>query len=134
MTAPNMNTILGLSLVSVNVAQNQTTDNISLQGITLPSTVSYYNQFFQVATVSTPVTLPAATTFVVFVRNLSANNITVTWTPVSGSSQSMVLVPVTAGFGGVFLYFQTAETAGGLTALSLTAAGGTSSVEIYLAA
>ena len=130
---PNINSILGLSLVSVNVGQNQTTANISLQGITLPTTECFYNQFFQALTTGSAVTLPSGKAFAVYVRNLGANNVTVTYTPTGGASQSCVITPVTGGFGGVFMLFETAETAGGITALTLTAAVATTPCEVFLA-
>jgi len=130
---PNLNSILGISLVAVNVAQNQTTANISLQGITLPSTECFYNQFMQVLTTGSAVTLPSGKAFAVYVRNQGANNITVTYTPTGGSSASAVLTPVTGGFGGVFMLFETAEAAGGITALTLTAAVATTPAEVFLA-
>jgi len=70
------------------------------------------------------VNLPAATVWCVYVRNLSnVGNITVNFTPTAGVSESLVLVAgATAGNGGVFIYHQPAETAGGITALSITAA------------
>ena len=130
---PNLNSILGITLFGVNVAQNQTTVNISLQGITLPTTECFYNQFFQVLTGSSTVTLPSGKAYVVYVRNLGGNNITVTYTPTGGSAASCVLTPVTGGFGGVFMLYETAESAGGITALSLTAVGSTTPAEVYVA-
>ena len=130
---PNINSILGITLVGVNVAQNQTTVNISLQGITLPTTECFYNQFFQVLTTGSAVTLPSGKAYVVYVRNLGGNNITIAYTPTGGSSASAVLTPVTGGFGGVFMLYETAESAGGITALSLTAVGSTTPAEVYVA-
>ena len=130
---PNLNSILGITLFGVNVAQNQTTVNISLQGITLPTTECDYSQYFQVLTGGSTVTLPSGKAYVVYVRNLGGNNITVTYTPTGGSAASCVLTPVTGGFGGVFMLYETAESAGGITALSLTAVGSTTPAEVYVA-
>lgn len=63
------------------------------------------------------------------VKNLDAtNNITVTYTPVGGGSSTLVLVP-----GGVFIYFQPSEGAGGITILSLQSSSGTISAEVLIA-
>jgi hypothetical protein len=132
---PNLNSILGLSLVAVNVAQNQTTVNISLQGITLPTTECFYNQFMQVLTTGSTVTLPTGKAFAIYVRNLGANPITVVYTPTGGSPATAVITPVTGmpGFGGVFMLFETVETSGGITSLTLSAAVATTPAEVYVA-
>jgi hypothetical protein len=130
---PNLNAILGLQLVTVNVAQNQTTVNVALQGITLPCTESFYNQFYQVLTTGSALTLPSGKSFSFYCRNQGANPITVAFTPTSGTPGTCVITPVTSGFGGVFMLFETAETSGGLTAVTLTAATATTPVELFMA-
>ena len=100
----------------------------SLNNPTLAATVDFANNFFQ-CTGATVVTLPAATVWVVYVKNLDgAANLTVTYTPLGGVASNMLLVP-----GGVFLYFQPSETAGGITALTLTPSAGTTSADVYIA-
>jgi hypothetical protein len=121
-----------MSIVSVNVAQNQTTVNVSLQGITFASTQVFYDQYFQVLTTGSTIALPNGVAYVVYVRNLGANAITVGYTPNGGSASTAAIEPVNAGFGGVFMLFETAA-AGGITALTLTAASATTPAEVYLA-
>jgi hypothetical protein len=96
----------------------------SLNNLTLAATVSYYDPFFQTINGTKVVPLPAATVWTVYVRNLSNTGpMTVNFTPSGGASETLVLVAgATAGNGGVFIYHQPAETSGGITALSITAA------------
>lgn len=96
----------------------------SLNNPTLAAIVDFANNFFQ-CTGATVVTLPAATVWVVYVKNLDvAANLTVTY----NVSNTMVLVP-----GGIFLYFQPSEAAGGITSLTLTPSAGTISADVYVA-
>jgi hypothetical protein len=129
---PNLNAILGLQLVTVNVAQNQTTVNVALQGITLPSTESFYNQFYQVLVAGSTLTLPSGKSFSFYCRNQGTNPITVAFTPTAGTPGTCVLTPVTGGFGGVFMLFETAETSGGLTSVTLTATTATTPAEVFM--
>jgi hypothetical protein len=95
---------------------------------TLAATVAFYDAFFQ-CTGLTVVPLPAATVWYVYVRNLDpAANLTVTFTPVGGASETLLLVP-----GGIFLYLNPSEGAGGITALSLTPSAGTTSADVVVA-
>jgi hypothetical protein len=95
---------------------------------TLAATVAFYDAFFQ-CTGLTVVPLPAATVWYVYVRNLDvAANLTVTFTPALGASETLLLVP-----GGIFLYLQPSEAAGGITALSLTPSAGTTSADVVVA-
>lgn len=98
--------------------------NRQLNDPTLAATTSFYDPFFQTINGTKTINLPAATVWVAYVRNLSSSgNMTLNFTPAGGSTQTVVLVAgATAGAGGIFLYFQPAETAGGITAMSITAA------------
>jgi hypothetical protein len=93
-----------------------------LNNPSLAATTEYYDPFFQTINGTKVVPLPAATVWLVYVRNLSnTTNITVNHTPTGQPSSSSILVAgATAGNGGIFLYFQPAETAGGITALTIT--------------
>ena len=119
-----------LSITDTSVTPNPTIVTRNLNNPTLPSAVVFaYDTQFQVGTSATTFNLPATTVWIVYVKNLSASsNITVTFTPTGGSSETLVLVP-----GGVFLYFQPAESAGGITALSLTSSSGTVGAEVLVA-
>jgi len=129
----NINLIAGITLQGVSVAANNTPLNIGLQGITLGCTAYFYDNFFQATTAGAVVALPAATVYVAYVRNLGANPITVSFSPVGGIPSSVVLSVVTTGFGGVFWYMQTAEANGGITSMTLTAGTAATSCEVFLA-
>jgi hypothetical protein len=121
-----MNVLLSglLSVTDTTLTPSPEIVNRQFNDPTLAATTLFYDPFFQTINGTKTVNLPAATVWTVYVRNLSGSgNITVNFTPVGGSTQTLVLVAgATAGAGGIFLYFQTAETAGGITALSITAA------------
>ena len=80
------------------------------------------------------ITMPAATCWAVYVKNLGAtNNLLVTCTPAGGSAWAspLVLLP-----GASFLYwapYSAAPGSGGITALSLQGSGGATPAEILLA-
>jgi hypothetical protein len=133
--AANINLVNGISFSGVNEAANTTPLSIALSGITYVATAYYYNNFFQATTSPTTVALPAATVYVCYVRNLdSTNNLSVNFTPNGGTASSLVLTPYASGsFGGFFCYFNTATTAGGITALTLTASSSTVAAEVLLA-
>jgi hypothetical protein len=94
-----------------------------LNNPTLAATVAYYDPFFQTVAGTKAIPLPAATVWVLYVRNLSTTgNITLNYTPAGGASTSVILVAgATAGNGGLFTYAQPAESAGGITAATITA-------------
>jgi hypothetical protein len=130
---PNITSLLGLTLQLVNVSANSTPLNIGLQGITLPMTAYYYDNFFQVGITPTTVPMPGATIWAAYVRNLGTNNVGVTYTPIGGSSAGFVVTPITNGFGGVFLYYQTIESGGGgITGVTLTATTAITPCEVFL--
>ena len=135
--AGNLSVVLSgvLQVTDIVLSPSQQIVTRSLNNPTLNVTVYSYTPFFQAATTVTTVTLPAATVYVVYVKNLSsANNLTVNFTPTGGSSQNVLLLSGASESGGIFLYFQTAETGGGITALSLAAANATSPAEVFVAA
>lgn len=102
----------------------------SFNNPTLAATVSFYDPFFQASNAGSSVPLPAATCFVAHIKNLdAAANLTVAWTAVGAAgSSTMLLVP-----GGIFEYFQPSESAGGFTAMTLTASAGTIAVDVFIA-
>lgn len=117
-----LNAILTVTDTSLNPSPTIVTRN--LNNPTLLAGTVFYDPFFAGGAVS----LPAATVFLVYVKNLSATvNTTVGFTPVgAGVASSLLLLP-----GGLFLYFLPAETGGGISALSLTAA---TTTEVLVAA
>jgi len=96
----------------------------SLNNPTLAALVEYFDPFFQTINGTKTVPLPAATVWSVYVRNLSNTGpMTVTFTPTGQPACSIILIQgATAGNGGIFIYHQPAETSGGITALTITAA------------
>jgi len=122
----NLSIILQAQWVTTDVTLSPSPQIIQrqLNNPTLAATVEYFDPFFQTINGTKTVPLPAATVWSVYVRNLSNTGpITVNFTPSGGVSESLVLVQgATAGNGGIFIYHQPAETIGGITALSLTAA------------
>lgn len=129
---PNLSAILSASLTVTDTTLSPSPQIItrSLNNPTLAGTVCFYDPFFQASNAGSAVTLPAATCWVAFVKNLdAAANLTVAWTAIGAAgSSSMLLVP-----GGVFLYFQPTEGAGGFTAMTLTASAGTINTEVLIA-
>jgi hypothetical protein len=122
---PNISIILQAQWVMTDTTLTPSPQIVqrSLNNPTLNATSSYYDPFFQTVNGTVVVPLPAATVWLVYVRNLSNTGpMTVNFTPAGGASQNLVLVQgPTAGNGGYFIYHQPAETAGGITALSITA-------------
>lgn len=131
MTA-NLNTNLGVTLQIVNNSANTTPVNVAVQGIVLGCTVTAYDAYFQVGTSATTYNLPGTSVYFIYVRNLGTNYVSITYAINSGSNQTVQISPVTGGFGGVFLLFQTAESAGvgNITSVSMTANSGVTPVEI----
>lgn len=129
----NLNVVLGLNMQVVDNTATTTPVNSVNPGITLGATDQSYYRYLQVTTGGITLPLTNATVWVLYVRNMGTNVVTVAYTPTSGSPQSINLCPVTNGYGGVFLYFNTVETGNGITAVTLTAAGGTTPVEALVA-
>jgi len=129
----NLSVILSstITVTDTTLSPSPTIVARSLQNPTLAATTVFYDPFFQAAAGGTAVTFPAATAFAVYVKNLSgATNLTCAFLPVGGgAASSFVLLP-----GGVFIMFLTAETAGGITSMTLTGAGATVPAEVLLAA
>lgn len=129
---PNLSIVLSASLLvtDTTVSPNPQIIQRSYNSPTLAATVSFYDPFFQAAAGGSAVTLPAATCWVLHIKNLdAAANLTVAWTAVGAAgSSTMLLVP-----GGIFDYFQPSEGAGGFTALTLTASAGTINTEVFVA-
>jgi|SRR5579884_591979 hypothetical protein len=125
----NINVSLSGTISSLDTAANSTIMSRALS-LLFGATTLFFEPFFQAASGGSTVNLPAATVRVVMVINKSASaNLTVSYTPSGGGSTSILLEP-----GEMFLYFQTGTAAGGITALSVTAASGTIPAEVLAAA
>jgi len=80
------------------------------------ATVELFESFFQATTLGVGVTLPTSPVFAVLVQNLASTGVLqVAHTPAGGSASTCTLGP-----GGVFIYFDPAESGGGITAVTLT--------------
>ena len=128
-----------ISVTDTVTNPNPTPITRNLNNPTLAVTTAVYEPFLIVGAAPVVLTLPAATIFIAYIKNLHAtNNVLVTWTPNGGVSVSAGIVAP----GGVMMYFQATEAPGsavsgvsnGLTAITLTASAATTPVEILLAA
>jgi hypothetical protein len=130
---PNLSVILAATLTVSDTTLspspqiiNRSVNNITLNGAT-GVTECLYVPFLQAISTGTAVPLAGATVWLLYVKNLAATgNLTLAYTPAGGASQNApAILP-----GGVFLYMQPAESAGGITAATLTASSGTVSAEV----
>ena len=130
---PNLSVVLSatVTVTDTTLSPSPTIISRSLNNPTLLPTATFYDAFFQATVGGVAVSLPAATSFFAYVKNLSAaNNLTVAWTAVGAAgSSTMLLLP-----GGVFIYALQAETGGGFTAMTLTGVGATVPCDIVIAA
>jgi hypothetical protein len=129
----NLSILLNATLSATDVTLSPSTTIVirNLNNPTLPATVAFYDPFFQAAPGGSTVALPAVTCWVLYVKNLdSAANLSVSWNAIgSAGSSTFILVP-----GGVFLYMQPTEGAGGFQApLTLTSSAGTINTEVFVA-
>ncbi len=132
----NINVNLSYTIQGQDIVANVAVFQRALQNFQLVATAWQAADFAQcpVGGLSVPITAIGGTAFFVYVRNLGANNITVAYTPTGGSSTNLVLLPVGSGSGGIFLYALSAETAGGITAMTLTATTATTPAEYFISA
>ena len=94
-----------------------------------------YNAFFQVTPTPMLVPFPSnlPTLQAVWVCNLGAGDVTVSFTPSGGTPQTLFLGGTGSyGLGGTFLYMNPSTNAGGITQLALSSLQG-SSVELLVA-
>lgn len=123
------------TITGVDTTSAQSVFTRIISGFQLAATSWQASDWLQVPTTGISVTLPAATVYFVFVRNLGANNISVSFSPVGGGTPtSIVLLPVGSNVGGIFVYALSAESGGGITALEFAAASATTPVEYFVAA
>ena len=95
--------------------------NFDFGNPTLGATSYYQEPFFQALVGGSAVPLPAATVFLIAVQNLHATALLhVTHTPTGQAASTCSIGP-----GGLVILFDTLETGGGFTALSLTGVGST---------
>lgn len=115
----------------------QLTDNLSgsttfLKQLLLSyaGTVSSFAQNFPVGTSSSTIAIPNASAQFVYIKNLSTvtgTNITIAWTPQSGSLTTVVNLSA-----GAAIILSETNTSNGITSLSLTASAANTPVEYLL--
>jgi hypothetical protein len=139
--ASNLNVILnGLSIQVVNTTDSTTRVNSSAGNPSLGASESTYTDYLPIAAGGgTTLTLPAATIWILYVRNLGgtngtpSGNIQVNFTVTGGAAITAANSPIVLP-NGVFAYWNTAESAGGITAVTLIASVANTPVEILMAA
>jgi len=133
--ANNVNVILDAASVQViDTVTNTYRVNSAIGDITLAANESSYQSFAAIATTGTALTLPAATIWVVYVKNLDATQtLTVQVQPTGGVLPSAANSPVLPP-GGVYIYWAPLETSGGITAVTLKSSSGPMAAEVLLAA
>lgn len=139
--ASNLSVVLGgAALQVINTTDSTTRVNSSLASPALPASVETYIDFLPIAAGGgTILTLPAATIWVLAIRNLGgingtpAGNITVQAQATGGALPAAANSPIVLP-NGVWLYWNTAETAGGIIAVTLVASIAATPAEILMAA
>jgi len=136
----NVNVILDAASVQIvdtasTVNPNAYRVNSPIGEITLAATKAAYESYFNVAGgAGTSLSLPAATIWFLYVKNLDAvANLTIQFQAAGGSlnssANSEILTP-----GGVKIYANASEGAGGISAITLISSVGNTAAEILLAA
>lgn len=139
--ASNLNVVLSSAILQVILNSDSSARvNSNQASPTLAAAEASYIDFFPVAAGGGSVMpLVAATVWVLAIRNLGgqngspAGNITVQAQPVGGALPSAANSPIVLP-GGVYIYWQTAETAGGIVAVTLVASIAATPVEFLSAA
>lgn len=136
MSANTVNVQLASATVQVlDQATNTFRVNSPIGTLTLSATGATYDTFVLINNgAGTVLDLPGATVWVVYVKNLDPTaTLTVQAQPLGGALPSAVNSPVLLP-GGVYIYWNTAETAAGIVAVTLVSSLGNSAAEILLAA
>ncbi len=127
--AGNLKVELSTTLLVIDSTSNQPVLNLVFGPFVLSATAYSLDGYFQAQTTATTVSLPAATVYDFLIINQGANNVTVTFTPTSGTAETIVLQP-----GGMVSSAQLAEVSGGITALSLQATTAATPCLVFTAA
>jgi len=135
----NVNAILnGATLQAINTIDGTTRVNSASGNPTLNASTVYYDNYYEVLSSGSTISIPLNTAWVVWVRNLGgqnstpAGNITVRFTVAGGSQIATADSPIIPP-GGIFAYWCTSESAGGFTGLTLIASVNATPAEIMLA-
>lgn len=136
----SLNVILnGATVQVVNTIDSTTRVNSSVGNPTLGAADAGYATFYPITTGGVGLPLFSTNIWVLYIRNLGgingtpAGNITVRVQAVGGAlpsaADSVILPP-----GGVYMYWNTAETAGGVASVTLVASVNNTPVEYLVAA
>jgi hypothetical protein len=131
----NVNVVLNsASLQVLDLTTNLFRLNSPVGTVTLAATSAFYDAYFLAAAgAGTVLTLPAATVWIVYVKNLHATqNVQVLFAAVGGALLSAANSPLVVP-GGVFMYWNPSEAAGGITAVTLIGSGANTACEVLLA-
>ena len=133
--ANNINCVLDSASVQViDTVTNTYRVNSAIGSITLAANEASYQSFAPIATAGTALTLPAATIWVVYVKNLDPTaTLTVQVQPTGGALPSAANSPLLPP-GGVYIYWAPLETSGGIIAVTLKSSAGPTAAEVLLAA
>lgn len=133
-------TLSGATIQVINSADSSVRVNSSWASPSLSASVESYIDFLPIAAGGgTVLTLPATTIWVFGLRNLGgingtpAGNITVQFQVTGGALNTTANSPIVLP-NGIFAYWQTTETAGGIIAVTLVASIVNTPVELILAA
>ena len=132
-------TLSGATIQVINSADSSVRVNSSWASPSLSASVETYIDFLPVTVGALALTLPAATIWVFGLRNLGgingtpAGNITVQYQVTGGALPTTANSPIVLP-NGIFAYWQTTETAGGIVAVTLTASIANTPVELIMAA
>lgn len=132
----NSNVILDSASVQIiDQATSVYRVNSPVGSVTLGANKSTYESYANIASgAGTSLTLPAATVWAVYIKNLDAvAALTVQVQPTGGALPSAANSPVIVP-GGVYIYWNPTEGAGGVTAVTLVSSVGNTAAEILLAA
>ena len=132
----NLNVLLDSASVQViDLTGNVYRVNSPVGGIELTASEAAYQSYAVIASSpGTSLTLPASEVWVVYVKNLdAAANLTVQVQPFGGALPSAANSPILTP-GGVYIYWNSSEGAGGVIAVTLISSAGPTAAEILLAA
>lgn len=124
----SISTALNGTIVITDTVTNNLITTKTLATVTFLGSVSSIAETVSIGTSPVSISLPVATTQVVYVKNTHpTQTLTVTWTPNGGSSNPVVTLEP----NGVIL-FSEPSSGGGITALTLTGSGAGTTAEYLL--
>jgi hypothetical protein len=127
-----LNIIFGWQMQVVDNSTNQTVVNASQSGMTLAGTAYFCDQYYQVSTSGSTISLPSTTIWSLFIQNKGSNVVTAGWTSVNPGGNFSATSAGSILPGGVFIYHQTVETSAGLQAIVLTANIATTPCSVFV--